>query len=198
MAWLRFPDVRGVEIGGTLGTFCAFPPDSYGVDARAGFDKPAKIVTTQIIRGIKGLQQQVEFSTLSAEQLREYMRQQGIGATFQSIDDVSREYDEAAGASVLKMSGTGKVDWEDDGGAAKSLALAGGGFNPPERRLRGAGQHSDAPFYSKPEYTCHVTTVRVPEDSLAGNWTSKPSFDQHFFGRRYHRAFEFGTARSAW
>ena len=162
----------------------------YEIDARAGFDKPAKVVTTQILRGLKGLQQEVAFSTVSAGQLLELMRQKSIGETFQTIDDVSWKYDEASGASILKMSGTGRVTWENDGGGARSFALPGGGFNPPEQRLRGAGQDPDAPFYSAPEYTCYVTTVRVPESSLAGNWTSKPSFDQYFFGRRYHRAFE--------
>jgi transglutaminase-like putative cysteine protease len=163
----------------------------YEIDARAGFDKPAKITVTEIARGLKGLQQQVTLSALSTGQLRELMIQQGGGGTFQNIDDVTWKYDEATGASILKTSGTGKVDWDDDGGGARSLALPGGGFNPPERRTRASGQDPDAPFYNKPEYTCSVTTVRVPENALKGHWSAKPDFDQYFFGRVYHRAFDF-------
>jgi len=163
----------------------------YEIDARAGFDKPAKITVTQITRGLKGLQQEVAFSALSAGQLRQLMIQRGMGGTFQTIDDVTWNYVEGVGASVLTTTGTGKVDWDDDGGGAKSLALPGGGFNPPERQIRAADQDQDAPFYNKPEFTCNVTTVRVPVASLTGRWTAKPGFDQSFFGRAYHRAFEF-------
>lgn len=163
----------------------------YEIDARAGFDKPARIVSTQIKRGVKGLLEQVQLSSLSSGQLLEVFRQRAIGETWQTIDDVQWKYDQRAKASILTISGTGKVDWSDDGGGAKSLALPGGGFNPPERRARAEGQNQDAPFYTAPDYACHVTTVRVPASTKVAQWTSKPSFDQHFFGRTYHRAWEF-------
>jgi len=88
------------------------------------------------------------------------------------------------------ISGSGTVSWEDEGGGAKSLALPGGGFSPPERRVRAAGQDQEAPFYTTPEYTCSVTTVRLPSSTQAKQWYSKPSFDTHMFGRNYHRAWE--------
>ena len=165
--------------------------DLYEIDARAGFDKPARIVSTQITRGVKGLQEQIQFSSVSAAQLLDVFRQRATGDVFQAIDDVQWRYDQKAGASILTISGTGKVNWDDDGGGARSLALPGGGFNPPERRARAADQNQDAPFYTKPEYACHVTTVRIPSSTQAGQWSSKPSFDQYFFGRNYHRAWEF-------
>ena len=169
----------------------------YEIDARAGFDKPALVKTTQIVRGVKGLQQQLEFSAVSGSQLLEIFRQRAIGDVFQSIEDVQWRYDSKAAASILTVSGTGKVDWDDDGDGARSLALPGGGFNPPERRLRSTDQDQSAPFYQAPEYICHVTTVRLPANTQPGQWSSKPSFDQDFFGRRYHRAWEMrdGTIR---
>ena len=160
------------------------------IDARAGFDKPVPIVSTQIVRGIKGLQEQVQYSSATPGQLLAVYRQNGIGGFWQAIDDVQWRYDEKARASILTIRGTGTIDWEDDGEGGKSLALPGGGFSPPDRRVRSADQSQDVPFYTKPEYDCHVTTVRLPASTQARHWSSKPSFDQRMFGRNFHRAWE--------
>ncbi len=162
----------------------------FEIDARAGFDKPTKIVSTEILRGVKGLQKQVQLAPVTAAQLLDAFRQNAIGDTFQTIEDVKWHYDQAAGASILTISGTGTLDWSDDGGGGKSLALPGGGFSPPERRVRASDQNRDAPFYTKPDYTCFVTTVRVPTATQAKQWSSKSSFDTRMFGRAYHRAWE--------
>lgn len=162
----------------------------FDMDARAGFDQPAKIVSTTITRGIKGLQQQAELSALSSDQLLNAVRQNAIGDTWQKIDDVKWRYDEKAAASVLTISGTGTIDWDDEGSGGKSLALPGGGFSPPERRIRPPDQDQAAPYYSSSDYTCHVTTVRLPRSTQPGQWSSKPSFDTTVFGRHYHRAWE--------
>ena len=162
----------------------------FEIDARAGFDKPSLISNTTIIRGINGLQQQVQLSGLAPGELLNAIRQQMVGDTWQAIDDVQWRYDQAAQASVLKISGTGTVDWDDDGDGAKSLALAGGGFNPPERRIRAAGQDQDLTYYDKPEFNCYVTTVRLPTDTKAKQWSYNTTFDTRLFGRNYYRAFE--------
>jgi hypothetical protein len=127
---------------------------------------------------------------VSAGQLQDAFRQRAIGDTWQTIDDVQWRYDQKAGASILTISGTGKINWDDDGGGAKSLALPGGGFSPPERRVRAADQSPGVPFYTKPEYSCYVTTVRLPTSTQAKQWSSKASFDTRIFGRNYYRAWE--------
>lgn len=160
------------------------------IDARAGFDKPARKVSTSIVRGVKGLQQQVQFSAVTAGQMQDAFRQRAIGDVWQTIDDVQWRYDQKAGASILTISGTGTVNWDDDGNGARSLALPGGGFNPPERRVRAMIENQNVPFYTKPEYTCHVTTVRLPSSTLAKQWSSKASVDTHMFGKNYYRAWE--------
>lgn len=160
------------------------------IDARAGFETPARIVSTKIVRGVEGLKEQMQFSALTTEQLLGAFRQHAIGDTWQAIDDVKWHYDQKAEASVLRISGTGMVQWDDDGAGAKSLALPGGGFSPPERRVRAPDQTPDAPFFTKPEYTCSVTTVRLPTSTQPRNWSSKASFDTRIFGRNYHRAWE--------
>ncbi|MFD1951962.1 DUF3857 domain-containing protein [Sphingomonas arantia] len=189
--------VLPLTAGGTgiekLGWQPATTPDEislFEIDARAGFDKPARIVSTEIVRGVKGLQQQVQFSSVTAGQMLDAFRQRAIGDIWQAIDDVQWRYDQKAQASILTITGTGTVNWDDDGNGAKSLALPGGGFNPPERRARTQDRNSDAPFYTKPDYSCHVTTVRLPTSTQAKQWSSKPSFDTRIFGRNYHRAWE--------
>jgi len=160
----------------------------FEIDARAGFDKPSRIVSTEIVRGLPALEQQVQFSSVSEGQLLELFRQNATGGVWQTIDDVKWRYDQKAGASILTISGTGTMDWDDDGPGERSLALPGGGFNPPERRAR--ADHKDAPYYTKPEYTCHVTTVRLPTSTQPNQWSSEKSYDTRIFGRNYHRAWE--------
>lgn len=162
----------------------------HDIDARAGFDRPARITNTLIVRGIEGLKQQVQLSGLSQEQLLIGLRQKLIGDTWQSIDDVRWRYDVASGASILKISGTGKIGWEDDGDGARSLSLPGGGFNPPERRVRATEQDQDAPYYNKPGFSCDVTTVRLPQHTKTEKWSFNSTFDDRLFGRNYYRAFE--------
>lgn len=160
------------------------------IDARAGFDKPARITTTTIARGIKGLQSHMQFSSLAPAQILAAFRQELVGDTWQAIDSVEWRYDEEAMASVLTINGTGTVDWDDDGDGEKSLALPGGGFNPPEKRIRPADQDQMLPFYTKPDFSCHVTTVRLPTSTQDRQWSSKASFDTRVFGRNYYRAFD--------
>jgi hypothetical protein len=162
----------------------------FEIDARAGFDQPARINYTQIVRGLAGLEQQAQFSSVTADQLLAVYRQRMVGDTWQTIDDVRWRYDQKAGASILTITGAGDAGWEDDGKGEKSLSLPGGGFSPPERRVRGAGQDKDAPFYIEPSYNCHVTTVRLPASTEAKQWASTASYDTRLFGRHYHRAWE--------
>jgi hypothetical protein len=160
------------------------------IDARAGFDQPARITNTSIMRGIEGLKQQVELSGLAPGALLTSLRQQLIGDTWQTIEDVQWRYDQKAQASVLKISGTGTVDWDSSKAGVKSLALPGGGFNPPSKRIRSADQNQDLPYYNKPEFACYVTTVRLPTQTQAKHWSLASEFDTQIFGRNYHRAFE--------
>src|SRR4029079_2886974 len=83
------------------------------IDARAGFGQPARITGTTILRGVPGLQQQIQFSGLTQEQLLTGIRQQAVGNFWQTVDTVQWHYDMRAGASILVISGTGTLDWSD-------------------------------------------------------------------------------------
>jgi hypothetical protein len=90
----------------------------------------------------------------------------------------------------MTIIGTGTVDWDDDGDGDKSLALPGGGFNPPDKRVRPADQDQNLPYYNDPSFDCHVTTVRLPEGTLPDQWMFGSTFDVRMFGRNHYRNFE--------
>lgn len=159
------------------------------LDARAGFDQPAHVVNTVIVRGVQGLLEDVQFASIPSNQLVSALRQKLVGDTWQTVNDVKWHYDQKAQASVLTISGTWKLDWHDDGNGARSMALPGGGFRPPQRRVRAADQDQNLPYYNKPQYICNVTTVRLPLKTHAGQWASTSSYDNHIFGKNYYRAF---------
>jgi len=162
----------------------------YEIDARSGFDKPARITSTTIARGIDGLQAYIQFSAATPTQMLEAFRQNAIGDTWQTIDDVKWRYDEKTAASILTITGTGTMDWDDDKDGARSMSLPGGGFSPPEKRVRAAEHDASIPYYAKPNFSCDVTTVRLPSGTKPQHWSSKPGFDTRLFGRNYYRAFD--------
>ena len=162
----------------------------FEIDSRGGFDKPARITNTMMVRGIKGLQQQVQLSALTEDQLLTAMRQEMVGDTWQSIEDVKWRYDTKSQASVMTIVGLGTVDWDSEDDGSKSLTLPGGGFSPPERRVRADSQDQKVPFYNEEaDYTCYVTTVRLPSTTQASQWSFNKSFDTRLFGRNYYRTF---------
>lgn len=161
----------------------------YEIDARTGFNKPAKKTNTTITRGLEGLQQQIQFSGQLPSDLLNGLRQQLVGDTWQTIDDVKWRFDQKAQASVLTISGTGPIDWDDDRDGKKEVSLPGGGFSPPERRIRANDQNQDLPYSNDPEFICHVTTLRLPSETLMQHWFFNTGFDTRIFGANYYRAF---------
>ena len=146
----------------------------YDIDARAGFDKPARITTTTIIRGVTGLQQQMQFSAVTPGQMLDAFRQQMTGDFWQTIESVQWRYDQKAQASILTIAGTGTVDWDKDDDGGRSFALPGGGFSPPERRLRSADQRRDVPFYPSPTIVVMPRPSACPRGPRQGNGRPSP------------------------
>jgi uncharacterized protein DUF3857/transglutaminase superfamily protein len=173
----------------------ATKPDSlhlYEIDARAGADKPARIVTTSITRGPKALAEYVQFSAVSADQLLQALRSNLTGdSSWNSIDSVHYHFDEGEQASVLEISGTGPLNWDkDDTNGEHSMSLPGGGFSPPGRRQRAADQDQGAPFYDDPDFNCYVTTVRLPTDTDVAKWSFNSTYADTLYGHFYYRAFD--------
>ena len=90
---------------------------------------------------------------------------------------------------MVTIEGTGIIDWQKEGNSY-SLALPGGGFSPPERRQRYAEQDQSAPYFNAPSFSCHITTVRFPDDAGPANWAHSSTFRQDMFGQAYYRDFE--------
>ncbi|WP_271077354.1 DUF3857 domain-containing protein [Aurantiacibacter sp. MUD61] len=162
----------------------------FDIDASAGFEVPANIVQTTIVRGIEGLGQYAAFSALTAPQLENAFRNQLAGTTqWDTVDTVTWRYDRDEQASVLRITGTGRPDWDSESGGRYDMALPGGGFSPPSRRQRDEGQDQDAPYFNQNNWSCHVTTVRIPDETEPGNWRYNSTFDTNLYGRNYRRMF---------
>lgn len=160
------------------------------IDARAGFDAPARRVQTMVKRGIDGLIEYQQFSAVTKAQLTQGFRSALVGSEqWDSVEEVSYRFDEDTGASILTIVGTGPVEWEG-AGSERYLTLPSGGFTPPSRRLRGPDEPSTAPFYTEPTYSCYATTVRLPDDTDLENWGFNNVFFQMMYGRQYYRMME--------
>jgi Domain of Unknown Function with PDB structure (DUF3857)/Transglutaminase-like superfamily len=168
-------------------------PDEMGmfeIDARAGFNKPARKVNTTVKRGIAGVGEYLSLSALAADQLKTAMRSAVAGeGEWDAIDEVTYRYDRRTQASILKIVGSGPVDWEVDGDT-RELSLPGGGFSPPPKRQRPADQDLSAPYYSADSYSCYATTLRVPEGTDLDHWGFNSTYDTMLFGRIYYRMME--------
>ena len=164
---------------------------AFDLDASAGFDQPARIVNTTVNTGLKALQEYMQFSSVTDDQLTQAYRNRAIGDGFwESIDTVEWSFDEDHQASVLTIAGTGRLEWEETGESGRYMTLPGGGFSPPTPRIRDAGQDQEAPYWRETTFDCRFTTVRLPEETLEENWTYNSAFATEMFGESYLRAFE--------
>ncbi|MCL9983716.1 MAG: transglutaminase, partial [Erythrobacter sp.] len=167
----------------------------YEIDASAGFDTPAQWTRTTVLRGAAGLQQHLQFSSVSAGQLETAVKSQLTGsAAWDTVEKVAYRYDRATQAAIFTITGTGPVDWEslDDGG--RYYRLPGGGFSPPQRRQRSGESAGAAPFFQAPDYNCHVTTLTLPADTKPGDWSFNSVFDTMLYGEAYYRMMELRDA----
>lgn len=163
----------------------------YEIDARAGFEEPARLVTTTVKRGVQALVEYMQFSPMTSAQLTAaFSNALAGGNEWTSIENVAYRFDRKTGASILTITGTGPVDWEEEDDGEYGLALPGGGFIPPERRQRSADSDQSVPFYSEPTYTCYAATLRLPEGTRLDNWGFNTTFDKMIYGRLFYRMME--------
>lgn len=163
----------------------------FEIDARNGFTEPARIVSTKINRGLPAIVEYMQFSAIPAAQLENAFRQQLEGSsTWDTVERVKWRFDVANQSSILAITGTGPVDWEDGRLESRHLVLPGGGFSPPSRWQRSTSQDQQVPFYSEFDFSCHVTTVRLPEETQEKDWSFNSTFNAVLFGRNYNRKFE--------
>ncbi|QKG69998.1 DUF3857 domain-containing protein [Erythrobacter mangrovi] len=163
----------------------------YEIDASGGFDVPAHITSTRVVRGVDGLVLHSQLSALTKDQLETGMRNSlASDPNWDEIESVDYRFDRMTQAGILTIRGTGKANWDDDGDGAYSMSLVGGGFNPPTRKQRPSDQDQTAPYYSTLAYSCYATTVKLPKDTALDNWGFNSVFDTMIFGRLYYRMME--------
>ncbi|MDJ0643691.1 MAG: DUF3857 domain-containing protein [Erythrobacter sp.] len=161
------------------------------IDARAGFDQPAKRSEQTVKRGAAALAEYYQFSALTPDQLSTAFRSALTGeAHWDTIDDVSYRFDRKTQAGILTIKGSGPVSWESYGSDAYSLTLPGGGFYPPSRRLRQNDEEADIPFARTLAYRCYATTVRLPDATDLENWGFNSAIDTMLFGEVFYRMME--------
>lgn len=162
----------------------------FEIDARAGFDQPAKKHSVTISRGPKALIEYYQFSAVSDDQLQNAFKQNLEGSqSWNAIEKVTWRFDTAHNASILDIAGTGPVDWDEDG-IGKSLSLPGGGFSPPQRRQRGANADATAPYLINPDFNCTVTTLRMPNETSDSDWSYNTAYNTVIYGQSFRRSFE--------
>jgi hypothetical protein len=163
----------------------------FEIDARAGFNQPARQIQTTVKRGVEGLYEYLKFASLPSDQIKTAVRDALVGGgAWNDVDDVTYRYDRETAASILTIVGSVVADWDDEGGGAYDLVLPGGGFSPPSRRQRPNGQDQQAPYFTNPSYSCYATTVRLPEGTETRNWGFNTVFNTRLFGKVYYRMME--------
>lgn len=167
------------------------------IDARAGFDAPGKITRTTITRGLEGLGQYMQLSSVTANQLQTALVNRLNGSEqWDSVENVEYRFDRATRASILTITGSGPIDWEGDADGSYYLYLPGGGFTPPNRRKRDEDSDRSIPYYQARDFSCHVTTVHLPDDTSLDHWAFNSLVDTMLFGKVYYRMMELREDRT--
>jgi hypothetical protein len=163
----------------------------YEIDAREGFTGPSPIKMTVIARGPGAIATYSQFSSLTEGQIDNAFRQEfEASEDWSQVDKVSWRFDVKEQASIVEITGKGPLEWEGYGKGSKELALPGGGFIPPTKRLRNAGQSAAVPYAIDDEFDCRVTTVRLPKATAVKDWSFNTTFTSQLFGQSYRRSFE--------
>ncbi|MFN2258219.1 MAG: DUF3857 domain-containing protein, partial [Parasphingopyxis sp.] len=122
--WVLPLSARGSTLDAVRQAAPALPQEMgvYEIDARAGFDQPARLIYTTIARGVGGLTQYMQFSVMTPDQLTTAMRGSLTGSSdWDAIEDVAYRYDRETRASILTITGSGPVDWDDEGSGKYDL-----------------------------------------------------------------------------
>lgn len=160
------------------------------LDASAGFDKPAGIDATNVIRGDEAWQLRSAIAGMAPDDatraLKGYWTQNQGWA---EPDEVGWRYDDARAALVLTMRGEHKPDWEGDAKSGRTLNIVGAGFTPPAEYRRPKEQDQRASWVTEfPRYRCWSTTIRLPKPAAGRVWDYRSApVDVRLGGVRYWR-----------
>ena len=166
--------------------------ENIDIDARAGFDVPAKVRFDEIYHGDQGRQMKMQLEAMPAADVDQNLKSYANGnGAWTSVDSVGWHFDDQTNVLVLTFSGTWRLDWQGSDGAGRSYSMPGGGFYPPDERHRAKEQDQDAPWQreSFPKFECYTTTVHLPEAKGGLHWyNGSEPMNQRLAGQIYWRA----------
>ncbi|RRN65589.1 DUF3857 domain-containing protein [Caulobacter sp. 602-1] len=159
------------------------------IDARAGFDKPAKIEAREFFRGDEALMLKAKLSQLSPEDSERAQRDYWAkDQTWAEPKTVGWTYDPAQTLLIMTMTGEGPLEWEGDETEGRRLDIQNAGFSPPAPYKRGREQDQDAPWLIEfPAYRRWTTVLRLPHVE-GKSWSFRASdMDIRMGGVAYRR-----------
>ena len=142
------------------------------IDARAGYDKPARVDLQKIVRGDGGIALRAGLASLPAAQAESQLKQM-FREGFDDVESVRWKFDADSAAVILNVIASKKLDWDSaDGERRWANSIIGAGFYPPPQRRRAADQEADAPWRNDPhEFSCYVTTIQLPKAEAGWIWS---------------------------
>jgi transglutaminase-like putative cysteine protease len=167
--------------------------DVVDIDARSGFDAPAKVKMQLILRGDAAFGMRTRLATQSTEdaerELKAYWRQQMNALEARTV---TWRYDEREAMLVLGMEGEAEPEWDGDDKDGRTLNIPGAGFTPPDKLRRPKEQDQTAPWVTDfPTFRCWATTLRLPADTDRWRWAYRAGpVDEAFGGEAYWRAVD--------
>ena len=134
---------------------------------------------------------------MSRSQIDTTVRNNLLGrGDWDTIESIDYRFNKETQASILTIKGTAPVDWSEYSYGPRTLELPGGGFSPPLRRQRLGDDAAELPYWQEGDYSCFVTTVRLPATTKFENWDFNSVFDTELFGRIYYRTMELRKDRT--
>ena len=161
------------------------------IDARAGFDAPAKVRTADLYHGDAARILKMQLEAAPAADVEQGLKSMANkSGTWSQVDTATWAYDDAINVLTLTVTGTWQLDWQGKAKDGRSYNTPGGGFYPPDERHRAKEQDQSAPWVRDkfPEYNCYATTVRLPEADKGMHWypNSEP-MNRRLAGQAYWR-----------
>lgn len=164
--------------------------ENLDIDARAGFDAPAKVTLEEIFHNDQGRLLNRQLAAMSAQDATQSLKSYANNGMWSDVDTVGWHYDEAQNVLVLTFTGTWRLDAEGSKNDGWSYTLPGAGFYPPDVRHRAREQDQDAPWLidTFPGFKCWTTTVHLPETRKGWHWDYEADpMNQRLAGTAYWR-----------
>ena len=142
------------------------------VDARGGFDAPAKVSAEEVWRGAMADDFRSKLTGLAKEDAERALKAYWRNATgWVDADVAAWRGDDTQGAVILTMTGQGTQKWDGDAKTGRTLDIYAAGFIPPNELKRPAEQDQTAPWsIDFPSFNRRTTVIRLPAAGPKWKW----------------------------